>query len=239
MLAAALIASLWAQAEQAPAPTPAAPPPPTAAAQPPGPPPPVIASPGPPSPPNGVSVHARFAYRVGAEGKSLGPAAGFSLGGTFERRYLGRGTGLELGAAVDFFYDRFSTAVLGADMDASGQPVLVPGDRTLSQTSFSLLQTAGWRATDVRLFAAAGPGLTIGYFSSPEADLRPGNKTAAQPLAHGVVGFEFALSALTAAVLRVDYTHPFTRPTFTASDGTKYSLFGDIFDAGVGLLVRF
>ena len=30
----------------------------------------------------------RFAYRLGDEGQSLGPAAGFSVGGSFEHRYL-------------------------------------------------------------------------------------------------------------------------------------------------------
>ena len=123
--------------------------------------------------------------------------------------------------------------------DATGQEAVFAGERTLSQTSFAVLQTGGWRATDFRVFVAVGPGVTIGYFSSPELDLRPGTKTAAQPLVRGVVGFELALSPLTALVVRADYTHPFTRPTFVTDDAMKYSLFGDLFDAGAGLLVHF
>jgi hypothetical protein len=226
MLAAALIASLWAQAEQAPAP--AAPPPA-----------PAVAKPAPPSPANGVSVQARFAYRVGDEGKSIGPAAGFSLGGMFERRYLASRGGIELGGAVDFFYDRFSTAVLGSAPDATGQEQPFTGERTLSRTSFALLQTAGWRTAELRMFAAAGVGVTIGYFSSPEVALRPGSTTTAQPLARGVLGAEIAISPITAIILRADYTHAFTRPTFTTLTGTTYSVFGDVFGAGAGLLVRF
>ena len=226
MFTAALLVSLWAQAEAAPpAPAPA--------------PPPAVTKPASGVPANGVSVHARFAYRLGSEGRNLGPAAGFSLGGMFEHRILASRHGFELGAAVDFFYDRFSTAVVGSTADATGQQTLFAGERTLSQTSFALLQTAGWRATDFRVFAAVGPGVTIGYFSSPEVDLRPGTETAVQPLVRGVVGFELALSPLTAVIVRADYTHAFTRPTFVTDDATKHSLFGDLFDAGAGLLVHF
>jgi hypothetical protein len=238
MLAAALFASLWAQAEQAPAPAPS-PPPAAAPAAPTPTPTPTLAKSAPPPRPNGVAVHARFAYRVGTEGKSLGPAAGFSLGGTFERRYRARERGLELGLAADFFYDRFATAVVGSAPDATGQETVFAGERTLSQTSFAVLQTVGWRATDMRTFAAIGPGVTIGYFSSPEGNLRPGSKTTAQPLARAVLGTEFALSPFTAVIIRVDYTHLFTRPTFTTDTAAIYSLFGDILDAGAGLLVRF
>src|SRR3954451_12272413 len=128
MLAAAFLATLWAQAEQAPPPT-AAPAPPQQ---------PVVSNPAPAAPPNGLTVSARFAYRVGDEGKSIGPAAGFSLGVTFERRYFASRGGVELAGAVDFFYDRFATAVVGSMMDATGQETTFAADRTLSQTSFAL-----------------------------------------------------------------------------------------------------
>jgi hypothetical protein len=226
MLAAALLASLWAQAEQAPAPPPA-PPRPVPVAEPAAP------------PPNEISVHARLAYRVGNDAQAVGPNAGFSLGGMFERRYFASRRGIELGAAVDFFYDRFSTSVVGSAMDATGQETQYAADRTLSRTSFALLQTVGWRTPDLRIFTAVGAGITIGYFSSPELVLRPGNTTAAQPLARAALGAEIALSPLTAVILRADYSHAFTRPLFTTEAGPAYSLFGDVFDAGAGMLVRF
>ena len=226
MLAAALLASLWAQAEQAPAPPPAPPRPAPATA-------PAL------PPPNEISVHARLAYRIGNDAQAVGPAAGFSLGGMFERRYFASRRGIELGAAVDFFYDRFSTAVVGSSPDATGQETQYAASRTLSRTSFALLQTVGGRTTGLRIFAAVGPGITIGYFSSPELVLRPGNTTAAQPLARAALGAEIALSSLTAVVLRADYSHSFTRPLFTTDAGPAYSLFGDVFDAGAGMLVRF
>jgi hypothetical protein len=227
MLAAVLLASLWAQAEQAPPPAPASAPKP------------VAATPAPSVPPNGVSVHARFAYRVGAEGSTIGPAAGFSLGGMFERRYLGTRGGVELAAAVDFFHDQFSASVVGSAPDATGVETEYPGQRTMSRTSFALLQILAWRATDLRLFVGVGGGVSIGYFSSPELQFRPGSASAAQPLARGVVGAEFSLTRLMAIVVRADYSHAFTRPIFTTDTATTHSLFGDILDAGAGLLVRF
>jgi hypothetical protein len=157
----------------------------------------------------------------------------------FERRILASRRGFEHGLAVDFFYDRFSTAVVGSAMDASGQETQFAADRTLSRTSFAFLSTGAWRTVDLRIFAAAGVGITIGYFSSPELDFRPGSKTAVQPLARGALGAEIAISPLTAVVIRADYTHAFTRPTFTTAAGPAYSLFGDILDAGAGILVRF
>ena len=124
-------------------------------------------------------------------------------------------------------------------MVAPGVEQTFDGTRMLSETSFALLQTAAWRAGPVRPFVAAGVGVTIAYFSSPEIDLRPGSKDAVQPLARGVAGIDVAVSATTAVVLRVDYTHTFTRPTYTTNQAVTYSLFGDLLHVGAGLLVRF
>jgi hypothetical protein len=222
------LAALLAQAEPAPAPASAPPPllPPSAAA---------LATPD-----NALSVHARFAYRLGNEGSRLGPAAGFSLGGSFERRYLVAPDGrFELGAAVDFFYDRFSRGVTGSSMVAPGQEQPFAAQRTLSQTSFALLQTAGLRAGPVRPFVAVGVGLTLAYFNTPEADLRPGTANATQPLGRAVAGVDIAVSHAASLTVRADYTHLWTRPTFVTTAGQSYDLFGDLFDMGLGMLVRF
>jgi len=90
----------------------------------------------------------------------------------------------------------------------------------------------------MRVFAAAGAGVAIGYFVSP--DQLAGSRTAAQPIARGVFGIDFAIAPKTAAILRVDYSHSFNHQTFTsATAGTSYPLFGDILDAGAGFMVRF
>jgi hypothetical protein len=179
-------------------------------------------------------VHIRYAYRVGNESDVTGPSAGMSLGGEYEHRLRAFRSGIELGAAFDFFYDRFSKEVVAPDPSNMTPGTIV--DRTLSQTSFALMGTGAWRYSDMRLFAAAGAGVAIGYFVSP--DQLTGSRTAAQPIARGVFGFDFAIAPRTAAILRVDYSHSFNHQTFAAA-GTSYPLFGDIFDAGAGFLVRF
>src|SRR4051812_28186559 len=219
MLVAALLASLWAQAEQAPTPpsaaAPAAPAPAAAAAPapatavaPPSPPPqPPAPEPEPLPSKNGLSVLVRYAYRVGTESDITAPAAGLSIGGEFEHRFRAFASGLELGAAVDFFHDRFSKQVIIASGDPVNQPDGLIRDRTLTQTSFTLMPTIAWRTGDTRIFAAVGGGVTFGYFISPDAF--DGSKTAVQALARGALGADFAVAKNTFAVLRVDYNRTF------------------------------
>jgi len=182
-------------------------------------------------------VHVRYAYRVGSDGDSLVPAAGLSLGGEFERRLFGFKSGFEIGLGANFFYDRFSKEVVAPSTDPMVQATVAT--RTLSQTTFALMETTAWRYADMRLFLGVGAGLTVGYFASP--DMTANSTTALQPIARGVFGFDFAIASRTAAILRVDYSHTFDRSTFytTATPGVTYPLFGDLFDAGIGLLVRF
>lgn len=235
MLAALVLASWWSQAEPAPPPAWAVPSPSQgpAPAAPAGPPPPGALR------PNALTIQVRFAYRLGSEGETLGPAAGVSVGGTFERTYLARPSGLELGAALDFFHDRFARGVVGSAMVDPGQEETFDGERSLSHTSFALGQTVAWRTSKLRLFAGLAGGATISYFSSPELALRPGSKDAVQPLLRGLVGAGVPVSTAVSIVVRVDYTRLFTRPTFTTNDGTTYSMLGDLFHAGAGLEARF
>jgi hypothetical protein len=260
MLAAIVLASLWAQAEQAPRPpapaplqlAPAPPPPEPAPSQlapapPPTAPAPAQPAPAPPQPtppdapppppgPNQIRVYGAFAYRPD-DGGGIVTQAGFSIGGAFERRYLKLASGADLGVAVEGSFTRFSTA---------GSPVIVPGQamayaatRTLTQTGFALLQTVGWQLGSVRPFVAAGGGVSLGYFSTPEVELRPGTASSTQPLARVMAGVDIAFSPTTAVIVRAGYTHMFSSPTFTTDVAGSYSLFGDLLDVGVGMAARF
>jgi hypothetical protein len=262
MLASVVMASWLAQAEAAPAeppgpppaaaPLPATPPfsvaappptnPPLAPLTPPAPvpPEPVVAEDQAPAPANTFSVAGRLASRLGTTGTSgLGPATGFSLGANYERRYALVAQALELGVAVDLFYDRFSQGVEGSALQSPGAEQAYAAQRILTQTSFVLLQTAATRAGPVRIWAAGGGGLTIGYFSTPELALRPGSRSTRQPVARGALGFDVLIGPRTSIGLRADFTHTLTRPTFTPDAGPTYSLFGDLLDVGVGLFYRF
>jgi hypothetical protein len=277
MFAAALLASLLAQAEQAPTParpdaapattapapasgapaaatsapapaTPGAPTPATSAPVPPAPqgpaaaappvPPPAVAEPATPPPANSASVYVRYAYRLGAGSDDIVPTSGFSLGGEFERRLAAFPTGIELGIAMDFFYDRFTKDVIATSVGPMGDPAPGIGTRTLSQTTFALMETTGWRYADMRLYVGVGAGLTVGYFVSP--DISSTGDTDLEPLARAVFGFDFAIAPRTAAILRVDYTHTFYRNIyFVGPTGESHPVFGDLFDAGIGFLLRF
>jgi len=237
MLAAWLLASLLAQAEQAP---PEAPPPPPAGQPDPNAPDPAL--PG----ANTVSVHASLAYRLDSGGSdaTLGPAGGFSVGGMFERRYYKLSGIVELGAALDFSYQRFATAVEGVGMTAYGEDVPLEGQRVLSKTGFALLQTVAAGAGRLRPFVALGPGVVINFFSSPELALRPGSKTVVQPTAQVTAGLGVDVGQNMAFVVRLDLVHPFTDPVFETVNPAqypqaRYALFGDVIAAGFGLAVRF
>jgi hypothetical protein len=137
--AALFVASWLAQAERAP---PEEPPPATAA---PGP----AAPPGPTSPPedltprrpiNTVSVHGRLATRPGGPDAGI-PREGFSLGGSFDRRYAGLAEAFGFGVAVDFFFDHFST---GPD-----------------QNSFVALQTVVFDRAAIRPWLGVGGGVAV------------------------------------------------------------------------------
>jgi hypothetical protein len=203
--AALVVASLLAQAEPAPSEEPAPSPP--------------ASSPAAPSPPDdltprrplhAVAVHGRFAYRPNDSGSGV-PAAGFSLGGTFERRYASLGDILGLGVGLDFFFDRFASDQ--KNMTSGTQIVL--NARELMQTSFVALQTVALERLPVRPWIAAGGGIAVGQ--------------STRPVARGAAGVELGLTRATAIAVRADLTHPLSDP----------GAYGDILDVGLGFLERF
>ena len=138
-------------------------------------------SPPPPPGPNQLRVYGAFAYRPD-DGGGIVTQAGFSIGGSFERRYLKLASGVELGVAVDGAFTRFST---------SGSPVIVPGQamtyaaaRTLSQTGFAVLQTAGWRLGRVRPFVGGGrPASAWDISPRPRSSCGRGTASTTQAMA--------------------------------------------------------
>jgi hypothetical protein len=224
MLAAAVLASWLAQAEPAP-------PPPGA---------PVVARPPPPPPTPDNTVGAYFGWgrRLGGEAQTVGPANGISVGGSYQRRYLTLGAGFELGAAFEFFYDKWQEGVTGSTMVAPGAEQTFASERVISQTSFALMQTGAWRRGRARAFLGVGLGFTIAYFSTPELLFRPGSFDATQPTLRGVAGLDIIITHDTAIALRAGYTLVFTHPTYTPST-TTYSFLGDFLDLGGGVVFQF
>jgi hypothetical protein len=236
MIAAAVLASWLAQAEPAPA-EPARTTPATASA----PTAPVAAGPNPapaPAPDNAVGVYAGWGHRLGGEAATVGPANGISVGGTYQRRYLTLLGNLELGAGLDFFYDKYVTDVTGSMTVAPGQEQTFTSQRIISQASFALTQTVAWRQGRVRPFAQIGAGFSVSYFSTPELTFRPGTFDAVQPLGRGTVGLDVGLTHDIAISLRASYTLVFTHPAYTPQT-TSYSFLGDCLDVDLGVVLPF
>lgn len=234
MLAALVLASWWAQAEPAPVEPAPAPAPPIELPVP----------PPPPAPDNRFAIMAGYARRLGDEGGRIGPRNGFALTAGYERRLVPLPQGFELAAGLEFAYDKFATTVTGTAMPAPGQMQTYSGDRVLSQTSFAATGGVSWRGRRIRPFAQLGAGVSIAYFSTPEAALSPGTLAAAQPLGRADAGLDVAITREIAVTVRLAYTHPFTHPTLTteAASGappTSYSFLGDLFDVGAGVALGF
>ena len=110
--------------------------------------------------------------------------------------------------------------------------------RTLSHTSFALMETTAWRYADMRFFAGIGAGFAVGYFAIPDVAANATTDLhAARPrrAGHGLRRHREDRRHLARRLQ--PQTSITTRPT--ARRGITSPLFGDIFDAGIGLLVRF
>jgi len=230
MVAAAVLASWLAQAEPAPKET--MPTTPSTAST------PIVVTPKPPLPPapdNAVGVYAGWGHRLGREAESVGPANGISVGGTYQRRYLTLLDHLELGAGLDFFYDKYEKDVTGSMTVAPGQEQTFPSQRVISQVSFALTQSVAWRQGRVRPFAQVGVGFAVSYFSTPEITFRPGTFDAVQSLARGSVGLDVGVTHDIALSARAGYTLVFSHPAYTPGSTTSYSFLGDSLDVDLGV----
>jgi len=206
--------------------------------------PPVPATPVPPDiepeapPRNTVVLLGGVAYRLTST--ALGPSAGFTIGGAYQRRYATIASAVELGLALEFAFDRFSTGVIGSTPpDANGAEQTYPATRTITSTSFAALQTLAVHQDRFRLWLGAGGGLSIGFFSSPERELRPGSANAYQPLARAAAGADVAINDHTSVGLRAGYSFMLTSSSLKSSNGPDIAFMGDLLDIQAGLFYRF
>ncbi len=188
---------------------------------------------------NSMTLAARLAQRLGTDAKALGPVTGFSLGVSYQRRTLLIAEHLGLGVDVDFFYDHFAQDFQTAQPIEPGIASPPDAQRTLSQTSFSALQTLSFDSEPAVVWLGAGLGVTVASFATLEPALQPGSLTALQPLSRVAAGVDVTVAPRVAVGLRADFTHPFTSPTLTTTRNETYRPFGNLFDVGLGLTYRF
>jgi len=169
---------------------------------------------GPDDGPNTIRVAGGLAYRLSGAAADLGfPATGLSLAAAFERRYMVLDF-LELGAAVNLFFDRFSAQTIGMSGTSSG----------LTHNTFVLLQTAAVRADRWRFSAGAGLGVTVS------------SAGPVQPVARGLLDAELTLWGRSALALVGGYTRSLTSPAATDSSPAP---FGSSADVDLAYVYRF
>jgi hypothetical protein len=193
---------------------------------------------GPETPPrNTVALLGGVAYRLTST--ALGPSVGFTIGGAYQRRYATIAGAVELGWAVEFAFDRFSTGVIGSAPDANGVEQTYAATRTITSTSFAALHTLAVHQDRFRLWLGAGAGLSVGFFSSPELELRPGSANAYQPLARAAAGADLGINNQTSVGLRAGYSFMLTSSSLKPDNGPSIAFMGDLLDIQAGLFYRF
>jgi hypothetical protein len=179
-------------------------------------------------------------HRLAPSGQELPPAYGMSVATLLGRRYgqVGPG-GLELGVAVHFDYQRYARGVT-IPMVRSGQQTSFEGVRTLSYYDFAALQTATLPVGPVRLLASAGAGLAIGYFSTLEPALRPGEARMLRPLVRASLGADTTLGPEDGRLgIALGMTLVFWEPRFNTALGETLQVFGDRLSANVSYTYAF
>jgi hypothetical protein len=226
-LPATFVALLFAQAEPAPPPAPqtGGDPAPRVAEAPTGP------------PATALGFGAAAAFRFGAAGRDVPPRLGFSIHPSFEWRYAHVAGWLELGAQLDFSFDRFAERVTLAVPLEGGQEAPFDDLRTVSHFDFAALQTVGFRVRRVRPWGAAGVGVSLAHFSTLEPEYRPGEQRATRPVVRGAAGVDVDVFPQTSVGLRVDGAWMLFTPRLTTEGGRTISPFGD--RLAIGAAVRY
>lgn len=231
MSPALVLVTLLAQAE--PAPPPAVTPPPSP------PPPPVVAEEEPAGPPAwGLGVTIGGGYRLEPAAKDVPPALGLAFSTFAGWRYATLGRRLELGLRASFGYHRVSKVVRYPKFTTLNLQMEVDGDRVMSTGDFVALQTLTGVFGRWRPWLAAGGGLSLGHFTSPEPKYAPGESRRTMPVVQAGAGFHLEVAPQTDGGLQLDWTHPFTS-TYASSAGDRFHLFGDRLALRIEMQYRF
>ena len=185
-----------------------------------------------------IAVSPRFAYRLGAAGSTISPAAGYGVGGTFEWTYARPAAEIELALGVDFSSDRFATGERGITTQ-SGTPAPYDSTRVIIESAFVLTHTVAFPVGPVRPFLTLGAGLGFGDLESVAQAYQPGSLRDAQLLGRVSVGFDVVVSRIWFATLRADYTTVRRVDPLVTTGGLTLPVFGDLIDINLGLAYRF
>jgi hypothetical protein len=182
-----------------------------------------------------IAVAPRFAYRLGDAGRTISPAAGYGVGGTFEWTYAHPARQVELALGLDFASDRFATAEKGITFFATSYG----STRLILESTFVLTHTIAFPAGPVRPFLTVGGGVGFGDLESVAPMYKPGSLHDRQLLGRVAVGIDVVVTRIWFATLRVDYTAVRRTDRLVLDAGGELVVFGDLLDINLGLAYRF
>ena len=182
-----------------------------------------------------------FGFRAGADFQLSGdvsPKVGYSFSPFFQYTYAYLADRVGLGVRAEFTFDRFQKLVtVSADVDGVQQSYQT--SRTLSFFDFALLATATLHLGRLQPWLAAGTGLAIANFDSPEAEYRPGDFRATRPLVLGAFGLDLAVERGLLVGLHVEYRGMLAKPSSLLPSGGSIEVFGDRLSIQAGILYQF
>jgi hypothetical protein len=173
---------------------------------------------------------------------------GFGLGVLIQRRYALAADRIELGAGIDFTFERYSRTLLVRTAGAAaggGAPAASEQTRQLTHSTFAVVHPVALRAGPVRIGLAAGAGLDVAYYTSDEraasgADaLLPDEVRATRPCLRASAALEVAVTTRTAVGLAADYTYVFAKPAASTAAARAYHPIVDRLAAGLTLVYAF
>jgi hypothetical protein len=183
-----------------------------------------------------------FGFRAGADFQLSGdvsPKVGYSFSPFVQYDYARLADRLGLGLRAEFTFDRFQKLVTAQADIGAGQFQPYQATRALSFFDFALLATATLNLHPLQPWIAAGMGLALGNFNTPETEYQPGDFRTTRPLALGAFGLDVAVGRGALVGLHVEYRGMLAKPSFALPGGGSIEVFGDRLSVQAGLMYQF
>ena len=202
---------------------------------------PALLAPTEPEPKPAAEPRMTFGFRAGADFQLSGdvsPKVGYSISPFFQYDYMRLADRLGLGVRAEFTFDRFQKLVTAQGL-VDGVEQSYRTTRSLTYFDFALLATATLHLGRLQPWAAAGMGLALGNFDSPEEAYQPGDFRTTSPLVIGAGGLDVAVGRGALVGLHVEYRGMLAKPSSALASGQTIHVFGDRLSVQAGLLYRF
>jgi hypothetical protein len=180
-----------------------------------------------------------FGFCAGADFQLSGdvsPKVGYSISPFFQYDYARLADRLGLGVRAEFTFDRFEKLVtIPADADLPSYQTT----RSLSFFDFAALATATLQLGRLQPWVAAGMGLALGNFQTPEDQYKSVGSHTTRPLVLGAGGLDLAVGRGALVGLHVEYRNMLAQPSSLLGSGQTIHVFGDRLSVQAGLLYQF